>query len=67
MKSYLECLEEYSKEKQVSLKIGFDLAGVPSSTYYRVKHGQDIRYTTARKVYDAINYFSALQKKSCSD
>ena len=67
MKSYLECLTEYSEEKQVRLKIGFDLAGIPTSTYYRVLNGQDIRYSTARKVYDAINYFSSLQKKDSSD
>jgi predicted transcriptional regulator len=46
------------------LKDAFVLAGVPSSTYYRVKYGQDMRHSTALKIYEKLR---ALQTTNTSD
>lgn len=36
------------------LRRAFGRAGVPSSTYYRAKHGTDLKGKTAKRVADAL-------------
>lgn len=64
MKSYYEILEQKATNSNVLLKDAFILAGVPSSTYYRVKYGQDMRHSTALKIYEKLR---ALQTTNTSD
>ena len=55
MRSYFAQLKTHCLETDVDLKRAFDVANVPSSTYYRAKKRNDMRYATAMKVFDAIN------------
>ena len=61
MKCYTDILKEYAEEKDVNLKRAFVDALIPTSTYYRVMYGQDIRYATAKRVYERITKISSLQ------
>lgn len=54
MKSYTDELKELSDKYKLNLKDKFVEAGIPTSTFYRAMYGQDIRYATAKKVYDCI-------------
>tara|TARA_Y100000768_G_C23693244_1_gene547875 strand:+ start:345 stop:608 length:264 start_codon:yes stop_codon:yes gene_type:complete len=54
MKSYTDVLKELSEEYNINLKKAFVEAGIPTSTFYRAMYGQDLRFTTAKKVYDCI-------------
>lgn len=38
------------------VRLAFDAAGVPSSTYYRARYGADLRSDTAAKVADALRH-----------
>lgn len=51
---YINQLEDYAKKHDLSLKSMFELANVPTSTYYRAKNGVDLRFDTASKVAEAI-------------
>ena len=54
MKSYTDVLKELSEQNNINLKKAFVEAGIPTSTFYRAMYGQDIRYVTAKQVYDCI-------------
>lgn len=64
MKSYYEILKQKATNADVSLKDAFLLAGIPSSTYYRVKYGQDMRHSTAVKIDEKLR---ALQTANTSN
>ena len=62
MKCYTDVLIELAKKHNLDLKQQFVESGIPTSTFYRAMYGQDIRYVTAKKVYDTIRKtISALQ------
>lgn len=48
--SYLSQLEALAVQARVSLLHAFLEAGVPSSTYYRMINGAELRFETASKV-----------------
>lgn len=54
MQSYYTTLFNLAASKHVSLKQAFIKAGVRDSTYYRAEQGRELRYETAKKVYDYI-------------
>lgn len=64
MKSYYEILDGKARQLNVSLKEVFELAGLPSSTYYRIAYGQDMRYKTAVKINEKLR---ALQEADRSN
>lgn len=55
MKTYMQQLISAAQDNNMSILKAFEQANVPTSTYYRTIHGGDLRYSTARKVWDAIN------------
>jgi len=55
MKTYMQQLISAAQDNEISILRAFEQAKVPTSTYYRTIHGGDLRYSTARKVWDAIN------------
>ena len=55
MKTYMQQLISAAQDNDISILKAFEKAKVPTSTYYRTIHGGDLRYSTARKVWDAIN------------
>jgi len=63
MKSYLELLEDKSKEYGIALLNAFKAAGVPTSTFYRTINGKtELRHTTARKAMKELEKLHALQR-----
>ena len=54
MKSYMTTLANRARRHGISLKTAFLEAGVQDSTYYRAKQGRELRYETAKLVYDYI-------------
>jgi|DEB3_MinimDraft_2_1074329.scaffolds.fasta_scaffold51591_2 predicted transcriptional regulator len=62
--SYVLQLELKAYQYGVDLKSAFKLAGVPDSTFYRVKYGQDMRLSTALKVSRALEELREKAKES---
>jgi predicted transcriptional regulator len=67
MKTYLQQLQEISSPTGLNLIQFFKQAGVPTSTYYRASHGQDMRLSTAMKVEDAITTYTLQRTKAQYD
>jgi len=63
MESYIEMLNSKSESASIRLIDAFTHAGIPTSTFYRAKNGVDLRYTTAKKVLQAIEELSTLQSR----
>ena len=61
METYFDTLFKLAASKKASLKQAFIKAGVPDSTYYRAEQGRDLRYATAKKVFD---YLDASKKQT---
>ena len=61
----MKILEKKSADANVYLKKAFVSAGVRDSTYYRAKHGKDLRYETAQKVEKEIERLSKLSTLTC--
>ena len=56
MKSYLETITEHAASRNLELKELFRVADLPTSTYYRTINGtSELRYDTAKKLYDAVD------------
>ena len=66
MQSYIETLNQRSEAVSVKLIDAFTHAGIPTSTFYRAKNGVELRYSTAKKVMQAIEELSALQNRNAS-
>ena len=64
MDSYFETLTKIAVSHSVDLRIAFDHAGVPSSTFYRAQQRNDMRFVTALKVLKAIEMLHASQAAS---
>ena len=64
MKTYLSQLQELAAPTGLNLIQFFKQAGVPTSTYYRASHGQDMRLSTAKKVEDAITTYTLHKAKA---
>tara|TARA_S200002703_G_scaffold22651_1_gene19355 strand:- start:249 stop:470 length:222 start_codon:yes stop_codon:yes gene_type:complete len=62
MKSYMTTLINRARRHGISLKDAFLEAGVRDSTYYRAKQGKELRYETAKLVFDYITNASKKQK-----
>lgn len=63
MQNYLSTLEGLSQETGVGMLKAFKQADIPSSTYYRTILGRtELRFETAKKVHDAIQYLHSLQE-----
>lgn len=45
----------------VDLKLAFAMAGMPESSYYRFKRGDEIRLHTAHRLMTAISWLKAAQ------
>lgn len=54
MENYYKTLSDLATSKGVNLKQAFIKAGVRDSTYYRAKQGRDLRYETAKQVFEII-------------
>jgi len=67
MITYMDTLIAKSTDANVKLKQAFVHAGVPDSTFYRAKHGAELRHDTANKVEKAIEELSTLQKRNTCD
>lgn len=67
MNPYIRYLELIAQEYEVDLKAAFQLAGLPDSTFYRVKNGQDMRYSTAVKVSRALEELHKKAKESFNE
>jgi predicted transcriptional regulator len=61
MKSYMTTLRNRAKRHRVKLKDAFIKAGLPDSTYYRANQGSELRYETAKLVFDFITDASKKQ------
>ena len=65
MQSYYKILTKFATSKGVNLKQAFVKAGVRDSTYYRAKRlGHDLRYETAKQVYDFIDQDAEKKEKA---
>ena len=64
MESYFDTLQKISSDLGIDLRIAFDYAGIPSSTFYRAKTRNDMRFVTALKVLKAIEMLHASQAAS---
>ena len=65
--SYVLQVELKAYQYKVDLKSAFRLAGLPDSTFYRVKHGQDMRLSTALKVSRALEELRQQAKESFNE
>lgn len=62
MKSYLQTLQELSKEYDISLLAAFKSASVPTSTFYRtINKKTELRHYTAYKVMVALEKLYSLK------
>mgnify|MGYP006908252691 FL=1 len=61
MKTYLYQLQEMASPTGIELVKFFELANIPTSTYYRAIKGTDLRLATAEKVEDAIRVYALHQ------
>jgi|TARA_R100001480_G_scaffold35266_1_gene47245 predicted transcriptional regulator len=64
MESYFETLNTLCNQKHINLRSAFMAADIPTSTFYRAKQRNDMRFDTALKVLDAINRIYALKTAS---
>jgi len=63
MKSYLETITEHAASRNLELKELFRVADLPTSTYYRTINGtSELRYDTAKKLYDAVDEYVKRKK-----
>lgn len=65
--AYILQLELKAYSYKVDLKSAFKLAGLPDSTFYRVKNGQDMRLSTALKVSRALEELRQQAKESVNE
>ena len=65
--SYVLQIELKAYQYEVDLKSAFKLAGLPDSTFYRVKNGQDMRLSTALKVSRALEELRQQAKESFNE
>lgn len=65
--SYILQLELKSYSYKVDLKSAFKSAGLPDSTFYRVKNGQDMRLSSALKVSRALEELHQKAKESFNE
>jgi len=56
---YYEQLLVLCRGSDEELKRACAKAGVPSSTYYRAKHGQELRFSTAQKIASHIQKYDS--------
>lgn len=63
---YYEQLLVLCRHSDEELRRAFAKAGVPSSTYYRAKHGQDLRFSTAQKIASHIQEYPNCSYESIS-
>ena len=56
---YYEQLLVLCRDSDEELKRACAKAGVPSSTYYRAKHGQELRFSTAQKIASHIQKYDS--------
>ena len=56
---YYEQLLVLCRGSDEELKRACAKAGVPSSTYYRAKHGQELRFSTAQKIASHIQEYDS--------
>ena len=61
MKSYMTTLRNRARRHRIPLKDAFLKAGVQDSTYYRANQGRELRYETAKLVFDYITDASKKQ------
>jgi predicted transcriptional regulator len=54
MLTYFHVLELIADREGLDLKAAFQAAGLPTSTYYRAKHGTDLHYGTAARVWQQL-------------
>jgi len=56
--SYIEQLRAeaaaFDIDTERTLRRAFAQSGLPSSTYYRAKYGADLKFATAKQVYDLM-------------
>ena len=63
MKSYLKTITEHAASQKIELKELFRVADLPTSTYYRTINGtSELRYETAKKLYDAVEEYVKRRK-----
>lgn len=59
--SYIEQLRAeavaFDTDTERTLRRAFAQAGLPSSTYYRAKYGADLKFVTAKQVYDLMQHW----------
>ena len=61
MDNYLLTLRKKAEASEVSLLEAFKCADIPTSTYYRnINEVVEMSYSTAKKVYDAIEHLCSL-------
>lgn len=65
MISYFETLKTAASQRDIELRLAFDHASLPSSTFYRAQKRNDMRFETACRVMKAIEKLYALEKPSC--
>ena len=65
--SYILQLELKAYSYEVDLKSAFKSAGLPDSTFYRVKNGQDMRLSTALKVSRTLEELRQQTKESVNE
>ena len=65
MTSYFETLKTAAIQRGIDLRLAFDHASLPSSTFYRAQKRNDMRYSTACRVMKAIEKLYTLEKPSC--
>ena len=65
--SYILQLELKAYSYKVDLKSAFKSAGLPDSTFYRVKNGQDMRLSTALKVSRTLEELRQQAKESVNE
>ena len=59
IKTYTNQVKTEAAKAGVDLKLAFAMAGLPESSYYRFKRGEQIRYHTALRVMTAISWLNA--------
>lgn len=64
MISYFEILQTAATQRDIDLRLAFDHAHLPSSTFYRAQKRNDMRFATACRVMNAIEKLYTLEKPS---
>lgn len=59
LNGYYEQLLVLCRGSEAELRRACAKAGVPSSTFYRAKHGQELRFSTAQKIASHIQKYDS--------